>query len=167
MYSNMNITKFKSNKNKKAITEITSFVLILLVLTVITLGVYLYVDSELDGQIAQQDLIKVEKQFIKFSKILTFLENHPRMRESLVVSFNKGDIFITNSTIRYISEIKQEYNSTICVDLCYESYLGYDSFFINMTNTNLINLEEKLIPGTYLISAMYDNSSNTYEIIIE
>lgn len=163
----MNLNTLNINNNKKGVTEITSFILILLVLTVITLGVYLYVDSELDSQIAQQDLIKVEKQMIKFSKILTFLENHPRMRESLVISFNKGDIFITNSSIRYLSEIEQEYNSVICVDLCYESYFGYDSFFINMTNSNLINLNEKLIPGTYLISAMYNDNTNTFEIIIK
>ena len=157
---------FNTKKSKNAIADITSFVLIFLVSTIVSLGVYFYVDSNLEEQISQQELNNIEKQLISIKTAMDTIQNFPRVSETLPLSFDKGNILISSTAIRYVSFIEDNSSSTVCVDLCYDSYLGFQSFYINTTGTPVSSPSTTLNGNSYLLSISYIQSTSGFNVSV-
>lgn len=155
--------------SKHALGDIVSFLLILFLSVIVTTGVYVYTDSSLNNQINELEFSKVEDQLIYTHNILSYLQDNPTQSEPIIYSFSRGDIIINQTTIRYISAVESSSSSIECISICYDSFNGFRSIFVNISSFNgsTLSAAQTLNPDTYTMYVNYDSLGGRYGISIE
>lgn len=158
-------------KNKQALGDIVSFLLILFLSIIATTGVYFYTNSTLNEQINELEFSKVEEQLIYTHNIFNYLLLNPTQSEPIIYSFSQGEMIINATTIRYISSIESSNNSSVaeCITICYDNFKGFKSIFVNVSSYNNATLtSSQILTGdTYTMYVNYNEIGGQYGIFIE
>lgn len=138
-------------KKKKAVSEITSFVLITLIVVVASTTTYVFSKNLIDNNIADLDTSNMEKYMKKFYFDINEISSFEGSSLSVPISFKTGNLIFVNNSIYY--ESMSEYTgSDYCLDItCYQNNGGYEKMYINLTGSYKFKENITLSPGTYTL----------------
>lgn len=140
-------------QNKKAVSEITSFVLLTLLIVVVSLSAYTFVTAQIDRTVADFDLKKLDTQFHNLDLLLYRIMAYDGGTESQAFQFKKGLVVINPKNVTYVSLVSFTGNSTQCFDdICYSGVNGYEQVTLNLPSTSSFSNNISLVPGYYLLT---------------
>ena len=148
--------------NKKAVSEIISFVLLTLIVATASIIAYLFSTNLIDDTISKSDrdnmVIYLKKVDQKISSIINFEDS----TTSLNLNFYKGTIIIENKTISYQSTEKYT-GSSLCISkLCYDNLNGFEKISYNLTTPYEFDKNYSIDPGNFKIT--FKNMKNVSKI---
>ncbi len=147
--------------NKKATTEIISFVLITLLIVVASSLTYIFSSNYLETKVSELDSNKMENSLKEISYMTDKIQKIDRSMSSIIISFSSGLFIIEDNKYLYSSFVKTEGN--YCSDiLCYYSNNGFLNMFYNLSNSYTFENNLSLNPGSYIIS--FENIKNESKI---
>lgn len=151
--------------NKKAVTELVSFILLTLTIVVACIFAYFFSKSYLDDNLEKFDRDNMEIFLKKFDQktqeILTFDDS----KISLNLYFRKGLITFNDNQIYYqsLSEFSSDLN--YCLDnICYLNNGGFERIILNLTSPYVFYTNFTLTPDSYLITLKNIKNENKIEI---
>ena len=154
------------NFNKKAVTEITSFVLITLLVVIAASSAYLYSLDQIDDALIVNDRENMIKYIKKINYKITQIQNFNGETTNLNVAFNKGEFGFLGNTIFYESEVKSSISGSNCFDnICYSSPNGFEKIFFNLSNSYYFDQNFTISPGSY--NLVFSNNKNESKIKIK
>lgn len=151
-------------KNKKAVSEIISFVLITLIVVVSSTLSYLFAKNLIDENLYALDSknmnIYLKKMYYTTNEISSF----DGSSSSFEVSFRTGELRFINNSINYQSLSKYA-GSNICLNMiCNIGVEGYEVLSTNLSGNYKFSNNINLSPGTYTI--LFKNIKNESKIAI-
>lgn len=157
---------YGSNKlfmNKKAVTEITSFIFLTLLVVTMSLLAYYILTGILENKVSEFDRNNMEDLLNKLDYKLTKLQSFENSSLSFPINFRSGTLVFSGNQIRYNSLISYENEEDYCFsDLCYVSTNGFETIYFNLSNSYIFNSNFSLVSGTY--NLFFINSKNDGEI---
>ena len=152
-------------KSKKAISEIISFVCVLLIVLTSSITIYIISKEIVDSEIENLDYENMKKNLIELKLILEDLDTFNGSKSTYFLNFRKGTIEFFEDKIEYTSEVPLgEQKSNFCYnDLCYDFSTNYEVIYVEIENVT-INTIFTLNPKPYDLEFLYDGGQN--EIII-
>ena len=152
-------------KSKKAISEIISFVCVLLIVLTSSITIYIISKEIVDSEIENLDYENMKKNLIELKLILEDLDTFDGSKSTYFLNFRKGTIEFFEDKIEYTSEVPLgEQKSNFCYnDLCYDFSTNYEVIYVEIENVT-INTIFSLNPKPYNLEFLYDGGQN--EIII-
>ena len=146
-------------KNKKAFSEITSFILILSLIVVTSIIAYTYSTKMIDEKLIETDLKNAKNNLKKMSQI----QNFNTASFSTYINFYKGQYNFTSNQIYYQS-LSRYSGEHYCADqICYESNNGFEKVYINLTTPYTLQENFSLSPGNYYISFKNIKNESKFE----
>jgi hypothetical protein len=152
-------------KNKKGLSEVISFVLIVALITILSTSAYFFAKTNLDEQVAKIDRSNMENYFKKISYKIDSLQNFDSATTSMSITFNKGLLIFEGNKTSYNSIIRYSGSDVCFNNICYESNGGYEKIAYYLTNSYIFSSNITLTPGTYLL--IFENNKNETEITIK
>ncbi len=153
-------------KNKKAISDLISFVLLTFLVLTSSLIAYSFSKNFFDEKINERDSKYIENFF---KKIYSQLDNLAKRDGSFLVvplNFDSGLIKFNGSKITYYSLVKSD-TSEICIDnLCYGSNLGYEVLSVNF-NEFVFEDNFSLVPENYNLGFSFNKSSSIMSVFLK
>jgi hypothetical protein len=150
--------------NKKAVTEVTSFILITMLVIIASISAYTYSKDAIDKKIANMDLGNSKSYLKKIHYNLLEIKNFNGATFGIDISFNKGLLVFNGSNIVYQSLIKYSGSDYCFTQVCYGSSNGYEKTYINLSSPYVFDKNLSLTPGNYLI--IFKNIKNESKIEI-
>ena len=151
-------------KNKKAMSEIISFVLITLLIVIFSTITYLFAKDVINERVNEVDLKNMNTFFKKMNFQTTEIQNFDEESYSIPINFRSGVLIFIDNHVKYQSQVSFEGNSYCFEDLCHESINEYELIYYNLSNGYTYDKEFMLYPGNYML--FLKNSKNESEIQI-
>ena len=152
------------NKNKKAISEITSFVLITLIVVVSSTMAYLFSKNLIDENLAELDGKNMEIYLKKIYYETNEISSFDGSSVSIPISFKTGQLVFVNNTV-YYQTLNSYSGSDYCFDiLCSQNKEGFERKYINLTSPYQFSNNLTLSSGTYTL--LFKHLKNESEIIV-
>lgn len=153
------------NFNKKAISEITSFILLTLLIVTSSTVAYLFSNNFLEEKVAEIDRDNVDKLLKKFNVIFSNLKTFNSQTRSVSINFNSGELKFEGDKVIYDSQMKYFGSENCFNDVCYLSSSGYEIIYISLGDGYEFKKNISLEPGSYLVT--FKNLKNESNINIE
>ncbi len=151
-------------KNKKALSEIVSFLLITLIVSVIATASYLISQNILSNNVDVFERDKMENSLKKIFLKIKEIENFDGAVSSYVISFKSGNLIFQDNQLLYYSKVKYD-GSDICVNnLCYFNTNGFEIIYFNLSSSYNFSPNLILPPDTYIL--IFENIKNESKIQI-
>ena len=152
-------------KSKKAISEIISFVCVLLIVLTSSITIYIISKEIVDSEIENLDYENMKKNLIELKLILEDLDTFDGSKSTYFLNFRKGKLGFFEDKIEYTSQVPLgEQKSNFCYnDLCYDFSTNYEVIYVNIENVT-INTIFTLNPKQYNLEFLYEGGQN--EIIV-
>lgn len=149
--------------NKKAISELLSFILIILLIIVASTSAYLFSDNYLNDKISNLDYNNMKLNLNKMDYLINNIQNLDSSSSSIGISFSKGELSFENNQVKYQSLVSS--SGDLCLDtICYKDNNGFDLLYINLSNSYNFDKNLSLTPGNYILS--FKNLKNVSKIKI-
>lgn len=159
-------SSFNIRTNKKAVTEITSFVFLTFIVVVISMSAYFILQNVLNDNLATFDRNNAEiflKKFDQKSKEVMSFDNTSGVIE---FSFTKGNLEFQDNQLIYQSLVKYDDSNTTCFNgICYFAINGYERFYYNLSSSYVFENNLSLVPGNYIL--MLTNIKNGKKINVK
>ncbi len=151
--------------NKKAVTEITSFMFLTLIVIVVSFTAYFALNNYLNDNINTFDRNSAEIFLKKFKQESTGIMSFNNATTTMSFSFTKGILKFNGSQISFQSLVLYNDNSTVCFnDICYESDGSSERLYYNLSNGYSFSDNFSLIPGNYFLSLVNKKNENEIQI---
>lgn len=137
--------------NKKAVSELTTFVFLTLIIVLTSSTVYFFSKGFLDNSLEKIDRDNFEIYLKKMDYKINSIENFQGATTSFPISFTKGDLVFKDNQIYYQSLIEFDSSDYCFEDLCYESREGFERITINLSNNFMFNENTTFIGGEYIL----------------
>lgn len=138
-------------KNRKALSEITTFVLLTLLIFVSSISAYLFSENVLEEEFNKLDLKNLENFLFKTKFKINSISSYEDSSFRVFLNFNFGKVHFKNNQIYFISQNQYD-GKSYCFDfLCYESFNGFEKVFVNLDNGFVFEQDFDLISGEYLL----------------
>lgn len=144
---------------KKAVTEITSFVLITLLVVISSSLAYYFSKDMLDEKTYERDLVAMEQFFKSYDRSLSssFFYNNSQMVH--MVKFSFGQLIFEGSFIKYQSLVTSKGIGDYCEGvICYNSTGEFEVISLNVS-PYVFSETISLIDGSYVLSSRYSNGA--------
>jgi len=152
------------NKNKKAISEITSFVLITLIVIVSSTMAYLFSKNLIDENLAELDGKNMEIYLKKIYYETNEISSFDGSSISIPISFKTGQLVFVNNMV-YYQTLNSYSGSDYCFDiLCSQNKEGYERKYVNLTTPYQFSNNLTLDSGTYIL--LFKHLKNESKIIV-
>jgi len=152
------------NKNKKAISEITSFVLITLIVVVSSTMAYLFSKNLIDENLAELDGKNMDIYLKKIYYETNEISSFDGSSISIPITFKTGQLVFVNNTV-YYQTLNSYSGSDYCFDiLCSQNKEGYERKYVNLTSPYQFSNNLTLSSGTYTL--LFKHLKNESEIIV-
>lgn len=137
--------------SKKAVSEVTSFVLITLIIVVASTTTYVFSKNLLDSNLADLDNSNMEKYLLKMHFAIIEISSFEGSSVSIPINFKTGELTFSGNNISYIS--MSEYSGVdYCLDIiCYQNNGNNEKKYINLTTPYTFSQNISLTPGAYTI----------------
>jgi hypothetical protein len=150
-------------KNKKAISETTSFILLTLLVVIFSSIAYFFLNDQLEESNAVIDRNNMEKNLKKFDFISRNIIAYDNSTISIPISFNSGALAFSGNQLIYQSEVVYEDTIVECFDsICYVGSNGFERIFINLSSSYSFSRDFSLNNGDYIL--ILTNNKNDSEI---
>ncbi len=150
--------------SKKGVAEVTTFVLLTLLIVVSSIVSYTFSRSILDERVAKIDLDNFDSYMKKMSIKISQIQNFDDSSVGLEISFNKGELNFEDNRIYYTSLVEYVGNNYCFDDICVENINGYERIYTNLSNSYIFRDNLSLIPGSYLL--LFKNYKNESKISV-
>lgn len=150
--------------NKKAVSELISFILITLIVAIISSVAYLFANNLLETNAQELDEDKMESVLRQFAKHSSEVQAFDGTVSSITFSFNSGLVYFNGDAIIYRSLARATDSETTCFTICYTSNEGYSTLYYNLTNNFTFDKNLTLSPGEYIVTIT--NNKNASELIL-
>jgi len=150
--------------NKRGVSEITSFVLITLIIVFASSISYIFSKSLIEDSISKLDKDNLRNDLLFMKDKLNLIQNFDSSTSSYALSFNVGELNFSGNNVYYQSLEKISASSICLEDLCYQNVLGFERMYFNLSNSYTFSNSLTLPPGNYLIS--FKNLKATKQIKI-
>ncbi len=152
------------SKNKKAISEITSFVLITLIVVVSSTMAYLFSKNLIDENLAELDGKNMDIYLKKIYYETNEISSFDGSSISIPITFKTGQLVFVNNMV-YYQTLNSYSGSDYCFDiLCTQNNDGYERKYINLTSPYQFSNNLTLDSGTYIL--LFKHLKNESQIIV-
>lgn len=151
--------------DKKAVTELTSFVFITLIVVVASSTAYLISTSYLESNIGKLDRDKMESNLQKMKMETERMISFDNTTVSFPIDFNTGLLVFDDNQIFYQSIVAFEDSGTYCFSgLCYQGSSGFERLYVNLSDSYTFQNNLSLDPGSYVIILKTKKDENQFQI---
>lgn len=149
--------------SKKGVTELISFVLILLVIVVASLSTYIFSKSQLEKNIYSFDNFNFEKKLLLVEQKINQISTFDNSQTSFYLEFKSGQLTFKENQVIYQSLIKSNSNQNVCMqNLCFYTINDFEVISLNLTNLTFNN-NMTIYPGNYIFNIRFQkNESKIY-----
>lgn len=151
--------------NKKGISEVVSFVLIVALITILSSTAYFFAKTNIDEQVSKFDRNNMEIYVKRMAQKIDSIKNFDTSTTSISVSFKKGILIFEDNTAFYNSQVPYSGSNVCFNNICYQANEGYETILYNLTNGYYFSQNISLTPGSYLLT--FENNKNESKIIIK
>lgn len=152
--------------NKKAVSDILSFVLLLFIILIVSISAYTFSKSQLNSDLTQIDVNNMNNFLFYFSNSFSSLFGFDNSQISKSISFNSGSLVFENNYIYYQSLIKMDSNLDFCKGLiCYNNVGGFQRIYYNLSNNYYFKNNLSLTPGSYTLSFKNIKNESKIEVL--
>jgi len=139
--------------DKKALVEITSFVLLTLLIVIASSSAYIYSNKLIDKTISKNDRDNAENYIKLIKEKIDLISNFEDATSSININFKKGELNFKDNQVSYQS-LERYYGETICFDdICYEEVEGFEKIYFNLSSpyifTQNISMDSNLNKITF------------------
>ena len=151
-------------KNKKAVSEIVSFVLLTLLIVTASTTAYIFSKEVIDKNIAQNDLMNTKKNIKILLEKINKYKNFDQTSFAHKLEFSKGILKLENNQILYYSLNEYNGNNYCFENLCYKNNQGFEVVYANISSSYMFKNNITLSPQDYTL--MFTNIKNESKISI-
>lgn len=148
--------------NKKAVSELISFILITLIVAIVSSVAYLFANNLLETNAQKLDEDKMESVLRQFAKHSSEVQAFDGTASSITFSFNSGLVSFNDNAIIYRSLARASDSETTCFTICYSSTEEFSTLYYNLTNNFTFDKNLTLSPGEYIVTIT--NNKNASEL---
>lgn len=139
------------NKNKKAVSEITSFVLITLIVVISSTAAYLFSKNLIADNLAELDSKNMNIYLKKIYYETKELSSFDGSSLSIPITFKTGQLIFVNNSLYYQSQNAYSGGDYCFEILCTQNKVGFERKYINLSNSYNFANNLTLNPGTYTL----------------
>ena len=151
---------------KKGITEVTSYVLLTLLIVVISTIVFLFSQGYLEQVRADASYESMENQLKQVGVLFEKNSHFDRSGFSYYFSFEEGALLLEDNEIKYIS-LKSYEGEEECVSLlCYRSEGGAEVIAFELPAGFSFSEEANIMPGSYTMYFELDKNEGEYDFYL-
>ncbi len=152
-------------KNRKALTEVLSFVLLTLIIIAASVSAYIFSKNQLYNSLSNFDLERMDSNFNQVYYNLDSIQSFDNSQVSNYFVFNYGTLEFVDNQLRYRSMVEYYNDSGFCLlNVCSISDNGYEIIYFNLTNGYSFKENLSLLPGRYALG--FRNLKNESKIQI-
>lgn len=136
--------------SKKAVSEITSFLFITLLIVVSSTTAFFVLKEIFDSQVNEIDRNTVEIDMKKMVRAIDSIKNFENSSTSASLYFRSGQFVFRNNQAYYQSLYDFETTMKNCFNnICYYGVGGYERLYFNLSDSYTFKEEIVLDPGHY------------------
>lgn len=153
-------------KTKKGVSELISFTLLTLLITITSLSSYYYVSSSFDEISIEKDYSLMVNFLNEINIYLPKLTIYDQSSSIFFISFETGSFIVSGNSLAYQSQIPFTSNS-VCLDsVCYQNNNNFERINVSFNEFNFSS-NFSLIPGTYKLQFIYQKNTSQMNIYLE
>lgn len=150
--------------NKKAVSEVTSFVLITFIVIIASTSAYIFSKNLISDNIANIDNNNMVIYLNKISITTNEITSFDGSSLSFPITFKTGQLIFVNNSVYYQSQIIFT-GSNYCINsICYLNNGGYERKYLNLSNSYKFSNNLTLNPGAYTL--LFKNIKNVSQISV-
>jgi len=154
-------------KNKKAISETISFVLLILLVLVSSIVVYKFSTNMMEEKKIDFEYKKMNLLMKRLNYKLQELKNFDKSSFTFPINLEMGNIIVVGNELKYLSK-KEFYGANYCLDeICYSGNQGYEIISLMLDNGYQFESTFSIIPGNYIIKFENDKNISKIKILVE
>lgn len=151
--------------NKKAVSEVTSFIFLTLVIVVASTSAYFVSNEYLEDTVSKLDRDRMENYLKKIRVELDSITNFDNATRNFAIEFNSGSLVFNNSQVFYQSEVEFSDTDTYCFNgLCYLGVGGFERIYVNLSGSYEYASSLALEPESYIIIFKNRKSQNEIQV---
>lgn len=150
--------------NKKAISELTSFVFLTFLVVVTSTSAYLVTKGYIEDEAGRIDRDKVEIYMKELKTELDTLKRFSNSTTSLNIDFKTGSLGFVDNQVYYISQVEFE-GAPYCIDgFCYESQDSNEKISFNLSSGYTFVSNETFIGDYYVFTFKNIKNDNKFQV---
>lgn len=153
---------FSRKSDKRGVSEITSFVLLTLIVVTSSIFAYTYSKGSIDRKFIRMDIDNAKSYFKKIHYDLLEIKNFEGATFGMDISFHKGVWIFEGSNLYYQSENKYVGSDYCFTEVCYTSRSGFEMAYINLSSGYVFAQNFTLTPGNYML--IFKNVKNESKV---
>ena len=151
--------------HKKAVSELTSFVFITLIVVIASISAYAVSRTYLNDSLSQLDRDHMDLYLKKVRWQMLDLTAYDNATKSLSIEFKTGQLVFNDTNISYQSLQRYNSNFTSCFDNeCYASVAGFERISIGLPSNYRFTSNFTLNPGSYLLIMTHDKDGGRIDV---
>ncbi|MDA3856505.1 MAG: hypothetical protein PF569_09700 [Candidatus Woesearchaeota archaeon] len=148
--------------HKKGVTEITSFVLITLLVVTTSIIAYQFSKSTIEDSVAKNDYNNMEIYFNNLIQKTNQVQKFEGQSFGMGISFSKGSVVVEGNTIHYRSLIDYLGTDYCYNGLCHTNSNDAEQIYFNLSSGYNFSSNMTLLPGSYFL--IFKNNKNVSKI---
>lgn len=154
-------------RQKKAVSEQVSFVLLTLVVAVASLSAYFFAKDFIDRHTAELDEEKMQATLKKVAYKINEISSFDGASGNADISFSKGLIGVNGNQIYYSSLVPYQGTLYCYETLCLENNKNTSRYSFNLPSGYTFDKNFTLVPGTYKLLLEHDKTISQIKIRIK
>lgn len=139
--------------NKKAFSEVTSFVLLFSIIAVASTIAYAFSKNVIDDKMGEIDLANANSYMKKFNEEISAIKTFEGSAFSINLNFKSGEYQFVGDKIYYYSMMDYHGLTDYCVNnICYLNNGGSEKIYVELGDSYTFLDNFSLVPGNYLIT---------------
>ena len=151
-------------KNKKAISDVISFVLLILLVLISSIITYNFSVKTIDDKKSDYELQKMDMVIKRLNFKLQEIRNFDGGTFVYPIKLEAGTLIVSDNTLRYLSK-KEFFGDPYSLDeITYSQSNGFQTIGLTLDNGFFFSRSFSLVPGNYIIK--FENIKNESKINI-
>lgn len=153
--------------NKKGFVELTSFVLLTLLVVITSISAYVFSKGFLDEKVVEFDRNRAESYMTTMHEKVTKVQGFDDSSTSMNFEFKKGKLVFQSNQVYFQTLIDYTTTSDLCFDiLCYSSTGESERIYFNLSNSYNFDENITLEPGFYKLTFTNNKTANEISVKI-
>lgn len=138
--------------SKKAVSELTSFVFITLIIVIASTSAYIVANNYLGNTLSTLDRDNMESYLKRMQRDVSLLTTFDNHTISFPIEFRTGELRFESNQVYFQSEVLFEESDTYCFsNICYQGIGGFERIYFNLTGNYTFQTDTELEPSDYII----------------
>lgn len=137
--------------NKKAVTEIVSYLLLTFLVVIISSITYFFAQDYITSIQQEQDFEHMELHLKKIAFLVDGITSFEGDASTYFLSFSTGQLELRGSDLIYASQVQYSGSPTCLTHLCYESRNGFEIILLSLPGNYTFTQNTRILPGSHFM----------------